>query len=98
MNLNEYQQNAERFLKVLDRDRVLMNHLVAGIESEVVEELKQDLKKYIYDDGNYDVELIADDLGDILWYVSQIAAKIGKSLDDIGASNLAKLSKRYNIK
>jgi hypothetical protein len=33
-------------------------------------------------------------LGDVLWYVSQLAAEIGFTLDEIGEMNLDKLFSR----
>lgn len=37
---------------------------------------------------------ISDELGDVLWHVSQIATELGISLDDIALNNLAKLEDR----
>jgi len=38
--------------------------------------------------------LLAKELGDTLWYVSQAAVEIGMSLDDIARMNLEKLADR----
>jgi NTP pyrophosphatase (non-canonical NTP hydrolase) len=37
---------------------------------------------------------LSAELGDVLWYVSQICSELGLSLDEIAANNLAKLFDR----
>jgi NTP pyrophosphatase (non-canonical NTP hydrolase) len=39
-------------------------------------------------------EIIADELGDVLWYAAALAMELGISLDDIAELNLAKLRSR----
>jgi NTP pyrophosphatase (non-canonical NTP hydrolase) len=40
------------------------------------------------------VEDLALELGDVLWYVSQLASELGLGLDDVAQANLAKLEGR----
>lgn len=40
-------------------------------------------------------EMLADELGDILWYAAEAASAIGFSLGDIASENVEKLRKRY---
>ena len=62
---------------------------VAGEAGEVAEKVK----KY-YRDGNIATADIALELGDVLWYVTRLAAHLGWSLEDIMAMNLTKLRSR----
>lgn len=61
-------------------------------------EVAENVKKTLRDDGGF---LTADrqarlekELGDVLWYVSQLATEIGVPLGDIAEANLEKLASR----
>lgn len=41
-----------------------------------------------------DKAALAAELGDVLWYLAQVATEVGLSLDDIAAANIAKLLDR----
>ncbi len=60
--------------------------------------LLTEYKKYLRDGAAYRIfnEKIAEELGDILWYVSTIATKQGLDLESIARSNLAKVSDRWH--
>lgn len=61
-------------------------------------EVAEKIKKVVRDDAGIVSEErkqeIARELGDVLWYVSQIAAELGFSLDAVAAQNLEKLASR----
>lgn len=61
-------------------------------------EIANKLKKVIRDhDGKIDngtKQVIKDELGDVLWYVSQLASELGLSLDEIAKDNISKLADR----
>jgi NTP pyrophosphatase (non-canonical NTP hydrolase) len=67
---------------------------LAGETGEVAEKIK----KVIRDRGGVidgvTKSEIAKELGDVLWYVSQIAAELELSLESIAAANLEKLQSR----
>jgi NTP pyrophosphatase (non-canonical NTP hydrolase) len=44
--------------------------------------------------GDADREALKAELGDVLWYLAQIATELGLSLDDIAQHNLNKLMSR----
>ena len=69
---------------------------LAGEAGEVAEKVK----KIIRDDGGVVSDTkrteIAKELGDVLWYVSQIATELGVSLDDVAQGNIDKLYSRMD--
>jgi NTP pyrophosphatase (non-canonical NTP hydrolase) len=56
------------------------------------------VKKVLRDAGGVFSEPVRDDLllelGDVLWYVAQLATELNLSLDTIAETNLAKLASR----
>ena len=72
---------------------------VLGLGGEVGE-IQEKLKKVIRDkSGVIDDEiraLLAKELGDVLWYISQLASELGLSLDSIAGSNIEKLLSRQS--
>ncbi|HEX6390904.1 MAG TPA: nucleoside triphosphate pyrophosphohydrolase family protein [Solirubrobacteraceae bacterium] len=67
---------------------------LAGEAGEVAEKVK----KLIRDDGGVLTEerrgAIAKELGDVLWYVAQVATEAELNLDEIATANLQKLLSR----
>jgi NTP pyrophosphatase (non-canonical NTP hydrolase) len=56
------------------------------------------VKKVLRDQaGEFDADSLEGlrlELGDVLWYVSQLASELGFSLEEIAEANLAKLASR----
>jgi NTP pyrophosphatase (non-canonical NTP hydrolase) len=68
-----------------------------GLANEAGEVLGKIKKVYRDKDGVYSQETLAaisDELGDVLWYLSQLATSLGLSLEMIGSHNLVKLRSR----
>lgn len=75
-----------------ERDRRLISALgVAGEAGEVVELLK----KFEGHGHPTDPARLASELGDLLWYVSDLATAYGLSLEAIARGNVEKLERRY---
>lgn len=67
---------------------------VAGEAGEVADKIKKALRDC---DGVFDqeaVEALRLELGDVLWYVSQIAWELGLALSSVADGNLSKLDSR----
>lgn len=66
-----------------------------GLDGEAGE-VAEKVKKIIRDRGGVlsgvDRCRISDKLGDVLWYVAQVATELGLNLDDIAQQNLDKLN------
>ena len=67
---------------------------LVGEAGEVAEHAKKTIRD---DDGEVSDErraAIAKELGDVLWYVAQLASELGVELEDIARENLEKLFSR----
>lgn len=92
MEMNEYQ---ERSKETLQRECNNIEYLTLGLNGEAGE-VADKIKRIIRKDATR-VNLspaIAEELGDVLWYVSSLAALFGYSLETIAERNLHKLHNR----
>jgi hypothetical protein len=67
---------------------------LCGESGEVADKVKKVLRDR---DGVFDAQIREDlrlELGDVLWYVAQLASELELDLEDIAAANLAKLASR----
>lgn len=69
-----------------------------GLAGEVGS-LLSEYKKFLRDGGRYRPfqDQVAEEIGDVLWYLAAIARKSGLDLEDIANENLAKLRERWLI-
>ena len=94
MTLKEYQQFAACGIlpATLEREPIVGFALgLAGEAGEVVD----DIKKRYYHGRAIDENHTLEELGDVMWYVANIATQMGASLEDIMVNNVEKLTKRY---
>lgn len=91
MTLNNYQQLSSRTAKKHDNELINYGLGIAGEAGEVADLIK----KSMFHGHSLDKEEIEKELGDVLWYLSQIARIAGISLDEVGRANIKKLQKRY---
>ena len=95
MDLSEYQQISRRTAEYPRGAWLAYPALgLAGEAGEVAEHAK----KAIRDDGgsvsDERKDAMSKELGDVLWYVAQLASELGLGLEEIAQENLAKLSSR----
>lgn len=64
-----------------------------GLASEAGE-VAGKVKKYIRDGGEFPVEDLKKELGDVLWYVAVLAAEFKIDLSDVAEANVNKLMDR----
>lgn len=76
-----------------------LTYLTMGLCSEAGE-VADKVKKAIRDKGGVIDDTIADaissELGDVLWYITQLATSFGYELSDIAEGNINKLTSRMN--
>lgn len=98
MDLNAYQAKARSTAIYPDLGNNLI-YPVLGLLGEAGE-VAEKVKKMVRDDGGElsddRREAIRKELGDVLWYVSQVAAELDSNLDDIAGMNIRKLEDRFN--
>lgn len=98
MDFDEYQQLASRsavFNKnEVDYKLMYLSMGLAGESGEAIEKLKKVMRNdrgVVNDESR--AKIVAE-LGDVLWYLSQLARELGVSLSDVAKGNIAKLEGR----
>lgn len=92
--LNWYQDEAKGTAVYKDQTKIdPLTYAVLGLVGEAGE-LANKLKKFHRANQEPDFLVLADELGDVLWYVAAVAREIGFSLYAIAMMNLHKLKKR----
>ena len=94
MTLNEYQEKAIK-AAFYEKDDIAYNAL--GISGEAGE-VADHVKKMLRDDGGILTperrEILKKELGDVLWYVSNMARRLDFTLDEVGEANIKKIQDR----
>lgn len=94
MNFSDYQKLCARTAGThLSKDiGVMVSALgLTGESGEVADYLKK-----IYGHGHeLDLAKLKKELGDVMWYVSDICTKFGISLNEVASLNIEKLKTRY---
>ena len=97
MNLDEYQIKATT-TAIYPQDQAIQ-YLTLGLVSEAGE-VAGKLKKIIRDRkgviGVYEKSVIADELGDVLWYIACLAVELNITMSTIAENNISKLQDRHS--
>jgi NTP pyrophosphatase (non-canonical NTP hydrolase) len=95
VDLSEYQRQSRRTAGYPREAWLAYPALgLAGEAGEVAEHAKKAIRD---DDGKVSDErrvAMSKELGDVLWYVAQLATELGLDLDEIAGQNLEKLFSR----
>lgn len=96
MNFSEYQDLAARTLpEGIEKQRELtLVNMAMGLVGESGETIDY-LKKVLFQGHEFEVEKIAGELGDILWYIAGMCTVLEIHLDEVAQYNIQKLVKRY---
>ena len=98
MNLNDYQnETAKTAVYPCSTTIEALSYVTLGLVGEAGE-IANKVKKCLRDEAgavtmNKKSEL-ADELGDVLWYVSQLAKELGFNLEAVAKRNVSKLADR----
>lgn len=96
MQFDEYQKKTRETAIYPNKDNNFVFPVLglAGETGEVSEKIKKvirDKDGIIDDDSRKEIE---KELGDILWYLAQLATELNISLDDVAEKNIAKIMER----
>ena len=89
-SFREYQNKAVSFAIYPATHKVLYPTLgLCGEAGEVADKVKKQVR-----DGVFNRHEVAKELGDVLWYLANLANDIGYNLDEIADMNIEKLTSR----
>ena len=96
MNFSDYQQAAKKtaFYPNIGSNFIYPTLGLAGEAGEIANKIKKiirDKNSQLTDAAREDLK---SELGDVLWYISQIGVELNITLEDIAQANLIKLSSR----
>ena len=94
MTINEYQKLAMTTLnKELSNDQALLNGCMGlcGESGEVIDLLK----KHLSQGHDLNKEKMIEEIGDVAWYIAEIAYALNVDLETVLTKNIEKLKKRY---
>ena len=91
LEFNEYQEKANRTL--YGNEQVLTN-CALGLAGEAGQ-LIYLIKDYTFKGKELDRDKMVHELGDVLWYLSQIAQWADIPFDEVAKNNIETLNKRY---
>lgn len=96
MQLNEYQSRARSTRQKPAMENADLMVPLLGLAGEVGE-LLNEYKKYLRDGDAHQRfdDRVAEELGDLLWYLADTASKFGLELEAIAARNLEKTAARW---
>lgn len=93
MTFDEYMEDASQFaLYPKEGGKTELMYLALGLTGEAGE-VAEKIKKF-YRDGSLDRDALSKELGDVLWYLSQLSKTIDYNFGFIANQNLTKLYDR----
>ena len=96
MTLSDYQQNSKKtaIYPNVGSNFVYPTLGLAGEAGEVADKIKKILRDKDGQISDADRQEIGKELGDVLWYIAQMATELNLSLDEVAQNNLTKLLSR----
>ena len=96
MEFNEYQRESRKTALYPDvgSNPIYPTLGLVGEAGEVADKVKKIIrdKMGLFDQGSKDA--IKFELGDVLWYISQLSSELGYELEEVAHANLQKLNSR----
>jgi NTP pyrophosphatase (non-canonical NTP hydrolase) len=97
MTFEEYQKKAEITVVYPNKGKNLIYTVLGlvGESGEVAEKIKKIIRDKDGQINEEDKQLLAKELGDVLWYLAMASQELGLSLDYVAGLNIEKLQDRY---
>lgn len=94
MKFADFQKEMRRTANNVDETPDNLSGGALGLTGEAGE-VADYVKKVLYHSHELSKEKLAEELGDVLWYLAYLANVIGYDLEEIAEINIEKLRKRY---
>lgn len=94
MELNEYQRLSKRTVNSKQRRWDQLTNATLGLAGEAGE-FTDAIKKVLFHDHDLKENDLAEELGDVLFYLSWLADILGYTLEEVAQMNVDKLKRRY---
>lgn len=94
MNFHEYQEAQERTSGAYDEDKNRLVVAAMGLAGESGKVLEY-IKKIRFHGHDLNRSELVEELGDVLWYLSEVASAIDVDLENVASLNIVKLQNRY---
>lgn len=96
MTFQEYQEEARKtaIYPNLGNNFIYPTLGLVGESGEVAEKIKKVIRDDDYQISDEKRAEIIKEVGDVLWYVANLSAELGISLEDVAQGNLEKLKSR----
>ena len=94
MTFEEYQLEMKRTASQFEINNENLCLGAMGIAGEAGE-VADYIKKVVFHSHELSKEKLAEELGDVMWYITYLSQVIGYNLSDIAEINMNKLRKRY---
>ncbi len=89
IRLDDYQDVAASYCLSTAESMAYLALGLTGEAGEVAEKIKKSIR-----DGVLNEEEVAKELGDVLWYLSNLSLSIGYTLEEVAVLNIKKLEDR----
>lgn len=94
MTLDQYQQKSYYAVQPHESHKEAMSHWAIGLTEEAGE-VNGDIKHKYYNHEDVTLMKMAEELGDVLWYVAALCTELDISLDAVAQLNIAKNRHKY---
>ena len=94
MDIKEFQNKSTRTINHDLTTEQLISNMCMGISGETGEVIDI-IKKYLYQGHELNKEHVTEELGDVMFYITNLATLLGIDMQDVLQNNVDKLLKRY---
>lgn len=94
MDIKEFQNKSTRTINHALTTEQLISNMCMGISGETGEVIDI-IKKHLYQGHDLNKEHLTEELGDVMFYITNLATLVGIDMQEVLQNNVDKLLKRY---